>query len=153
MRSQKSILIEQLDRKLQPFSAASSVIIPDGGWIHTIRTSINMTLNQLGKKLGITKQGAKKIEESEAAGTITLKSLIEAGRAMEMKLVYGFVPNDGSVDLLIERMCRSLAEKIIQRTHQTMVLEDQAIEQDKINVAIEELSKEIRTELNKSIWD
>lgn len=153
MRNQKGIVINQLDRKLQSFSEASTQLVPAGGWIHTIRTGINMTLNQLGKKLGITRQGAKRIEESEAAEAITLKSLREAGLAMDMKLVYGFVPLDGSVERMIERRSRLLAEKIILRTHQTMVLEDQSIEQERLSSAIDELAKEIRSELHKSIWD
>ena len=59
---------------------------------------MNMTLEQLGKKLNMTKQGVKRIEESEAAGTLTLKSLKEVGNALEMKFIYGFVPIDGSID-------------------------------------------------------
>ena len=153
MRDQKTLLIEQLDRKLQPFQASEKVIIPDNGWINTIRTTINMTLEQLGKKLNMTKQGVKRIEESETAGTITIKSLKSVGRALEMKLVYGFVPVDGSVDSLLERKSRILAEKIISRTNHTMMLEDQAIEKENLNAAIEELSKELKSELKKSIWD
>lgn len=66
-----------------------------------------MTLEQLGKKLNITKQGVKRMEDSESAGTITLNSLKEIGNAFEMKFVYGFVPIDGSVDSLIVRKSRN----------------------------------------------
>ena len=48
MRNQKRLLIEQLDSKLKPFSDTKTVIVPDSGWIKTIRTTINMTLEQLG---------------------------------------------------------------------------------------------------------
>jgi predicted DNA-binding mobile mystery protein A len=153
MHQQKKILIEQLDRKLKPFILSETIIIPDNGWINTIRTTINMTLEQLGKRLNMTKQGAKRIEESEAAGTITINSLKNVGMALEMKFVYGFVPIDGSVDSLLERRSRKLAEKIVLRTNQTMMIEDQAIEKEKLNTAIDELSKEIKAELKKSIWD
>lgn len=153
MRNQRNLLIEQLDRKLQPFKGSEKVIIPEKGWIHTIRTTINMTLEQLGKKLNITKQGVKRIEESEAAGTLTMKSLKEVGNAIEMKFVYGFVPVDGSINSLLERKSRTLAEKIILRTNHTMMLEDQAIEKSKLKSAIDDLSKEIKSELKKTIWD
>ena len=153
MRNQRKLLIEQLDRKLKPFSGSEMVIIPDNGWINTIRTTINMTLEQLGKKLNMTKQGAKRIEESEAAGTITIKSLKEVGKALEMKFVYGFVPVDGSIDTLIDRKSRILAEKIILRTNHNMMLENQSIEKEKLSAAIDDLSKDIKFELKKTIWD
>jgi len=153
MRNQRKLLVEQLDRKLRPFSASDNVIIPDNGWINTIRTTINMTLEQLGKKLNMTKQGAKRIEDSEAAGTITLNSLKEVGKALEMKLVYGFVPIDGSIDSLLDRKSRILAEKIILRTNHNMMLEDQGIEKGKLKTAIDDLSKEIKFELKKVMWD
>ncbi len=115
MRNQRKLLIEQLDRKLKPFSGSELVIVPKNGWINTIRTTLNITLEQIGKKLNMTKQGAKRIEESEAAGTITINSLKEVGNALEMKFVYGFIPYDGSIDSLLDRKSRILAEKIILR--------------------------------------
>ncbi len=153
MRNQRQLLIEQLDRKLKPFSDSESVIVPEKGWINTIRTALNMTLEQLGKKLSITKQGVKRLQDSEAAGTITINSLKEVGKAMEMKFVYGFSPLDGSVDSLLDRRSRILAEKIILRTNHTMMLENQAIDKSRLNKAIDELSKDIKTELNRGIWE
>ncbi len=153
MRNQRKLLIEQLDRKLKPFSGCELVIVPNNGWINTIRTTIKMTLEQLGNKLHMTKQGVKRIEESEAAGTITINSLKEVGNALEMKLVYGFIPNDGSVDSLLDRKSRILAEKIILRTNHNMMLENQEIDKTNLRNAIEELSKEIKLELQKAIWN
>lgn len=153
MRNQRKLLLEQLDRKLKPFYGAEIVIIPDNGWINTIRTTINMTLEQLGRKLKMTKQGVKRIEESEAAGTITIKSLKEVGNALEMKFVYGFVPLDGTIDSLLNRKSKILAEKIILRTNHNMMLEDQEIGKENLKRAIEELSQEIKIELKKTIWD
>jgi predicted DNA-binding mobile mystery protein A len=153
MRNQRKLLIDQLDRKVEPFLGSEMIIIPEKGWINIIRTTINMTLEQLGKKLSMTKQGAKRIEESESAGTITIKSLKEVGNALEMKFVYGFVPIDGSMDSLINRKSRILAEKIILRTNHNMMLEDQAIEKEKLKTAIDDLAREIKLELKKTIWD
>lgn len=153
MRNQRKLLIEQLDRKLKPFSGSELVIVPKNGWINTIRTTLNITLEQIGKKLNMTKQGAKRIEESEAAGTITINSLKEVGNALEMKFVYGFIPYDGSIDSLLDRKSRILAEKIILRTNHNMMLENQEIDKTNLRNAIEELSKEIKYELKKATWD
>ena len=54
MRNKQKLLIEQLDQKLQPFSETRKVLVPERGWINTIRTSLNMTMAQLGAKLNIT---------------------------------------------------------------------------------------------------
>ena len=74
MRNNKKLLIEQLDQRLKPFQKAEKVIVPDKGWINNIRTSLNMTIAQLGAKLSMTRQGVKKIEDSEAKGSISINS-------------------------------------------------------------------------------
>ena len=112
-----------------------------------------MTLQQLGNKLRITPQAAKGMEEREASGAISLKSLREAGEVLDMQLVYGFVPKDSSIEKLVERKARDLAQKIVLRTHHNMRLEDQANSEQRIREAIEELTQELKTELKKSLWN
>lgn len=153
MRNRKKIQLGQLDDKLKPFEAASSAILPQNGWIHTIRTGMNMTLSQLGKKLNLSKQGARAMEIREENGSISLKTLREFGEALDLKLVYGFVPKDGSFEKLVERKSEELARKIVLRTNQNMRLEDQEISNEKIEAAIQELTYELKRDLNKSIWD
>jgi predicted DNA-binding mobile mystery protein A len=153
MRNKKSLLITQLDQKLKPFATAKNTTVPTKGWLHTIRTSLNMTMEQLGNKLSITKQGVKKIEESEIKGTISINSLKEVANALDMQLVYGFVPNKGSVKEMIAEKAEKLATKIVLRTHKNMQLENQAITDTKIKSAIKELAEELAREMKKLLWD
>jgi predicted DNA-binding mobile mystery protein A len=153
MRSKRKLMIEQLDQKLSPFLETKTILVPERGWIHTIRTTLNMTMAQLGTKLNITRQGVKKIEESEANGTITIKTLKEVAAAMDMKLVYSMVPNDGSIDEMIQVKAEKLAKKIVLRTNQNMKLEDQGIGDEKIHKTIKDLTDEIKREVRKSLWD
>lgn len=153
MRNQRKLLIEQLDQKLQPFSETSKVLVPERGWVNTIRTTLNMTMAQLGTKLNITRQGVKRIEESEANGTITLNSLKDVANAMDLKLVYALVPKDGTIKNLIQLKAERLAQKIVLRTNQNMKLEDQGIGDKKIAKTIKELANEIKREMKKSLWD
>lgn len=153
MRTRKKLLIEQLDKKLNPFIGTEKVIIPDQGWINSIRVTLNMTLEQLGNKLNITRQGAKKIEESEALRTISLKSLKEVGEALNMQLVYGFVPKNGSIENLVNNKAEELAKKIVLRTSQNMKLENQGNTEEQIKRAISDLANELKREMNKSLWD
>lgn len=153
MRSKRRLLIEQLDQKLNPFLNAREVPVPERGWIHAIRTALNMTMAQLGSRLGITRQGVHRIEESEASDTITLKSLKEVANAMDMELIYALVPKDGTIDDLIELKSKILAQRIVSRTDQNMQLEDQGIGKEKIDKSIDDLAHEIKREVRKSLWD
>jgi predicted DNA-binding mobile mystery protein A len=153
MRNKKQLLIEQLDQKLEKFKDSAMVLIPSKGWINTIRTTLNMTREQLGTKLEMTKGAIQKIEEREASGQITINKLRSVGQALDMKFVYGFVPIDGFIDDLISLKSEKLARKIVMRTNQNMKLEDQGIGDEKINKTVKDLANEIKREVRKSIWD
>lgn len=153
MRDKRKLLIEHLDHKLQSFTQAKTVVVPERGWINTIRTTLNMTLAQLGNKLNITRQGVKSLEESEANGSITLNSLKDIANAMDLKLVYALVPKEDTINHLIQLKAGKLARKIVMRTNQNMQLEDQGIADEKLTISINELANEIKRELRKSLWD
>ena len=151
--SKKSLQLQQLNNKMLKFATLKQVAIPPTGWIKAIRTAFGMSMLQLGNKLSITKQGIMDIEKREMEGSITIKSLKELGRALDMQLVYGFVPNDGSLDALIERRATELATKIVSRSSNTMTLEDQGNSKYRIKKAIKERAEEIKNEMPKILWD
>jgi len=148
----KRLQLQQLDEKLKAFSIPARVSRPPIGWIKAIRTTLGISLDQLGEKLSITKQSMKEIEQREAEGTVTLNRLNEVAKALDMELVYGFVPKDGSLDALLERKSVEAATKIVMRTSQTMKLEDQEISAKRKENAIRELADEFKNELSKIIW-
>ena len=147
------LLVEHADRKLTVFKSAENEIIPSRGWLNVVRTALNMTLQQLGGRLNITAQSAKDVELREAAGTITINRLREAAQAMNMKLVYGLIPMDGSIEKMIEKRALTLAREIVLRTSQSMKLEDQENSSERIEKAIKEKSREIIDELPRYIWE
>jgi predicted DNA-binding mobile mystery protein A len=153
MRNKKKLLIEQLDQKLANFKDAGMVLVPQKGWVNTIRTTLNMTRDQLGTKLNLTKGGIQKIEDREATGQITINKLKDVANALNMKFVYGFIPKDGTIESLINLKAEKLARKIVLRTNQNMKLEDQGISEDKIDDSIIDLANEIKREMRKSLWD
>jgi predicted DNA-binding mobile mystery protein A len=153
MRNKKKLLIEQLDQKLANFKDAGMVLVPQKGWVNTIRTNLNMTRDQLGAKLDLTKGAIQKIEEREATGQITINKLKGVGNALNMKFVYGFIPKDGTIENLVNVKAEKLARKIVLRTNQNMKLEDQGIGDEKITRTIKELADEIKREMRKSLWD
>ena len=149
----KSLQLQQLNSKMLGFASLKKVAIPPTGWIKAIRTTIGMSMQQLGKKLNVSKQGVMDMEKREKDGSITIKSLREIGRVMDMQLVYGFVPNDGSLDALIEKRAHELATQIVMRTAHTMKLEEQANSKKRIEKAIKERAVLIQNEMPKILWD
>lgn len=149
----KKLLIEQLEARIKLFSSARQIPNPSTGWIRAVRLALGMSLQQLATKLSITKQSVQEIEVREKEGTITLKSLRDVARALDMDLVYGFVPKDGSLEMYIDKKARKLAEKIVYRTSNNMKLEDQENSKKRISKAVEERTATIKQELPKSLWD
>ena len=149
----KSLQLQQLNSKILSFASLKKVVMPPTGWIKAIRTAIGMSMQQLGNRLNVSKQGIMDMEKREIEGSITIRSLREIARALDMQLVYGFVPNDGSLDALIEKRAKNLATQIVMRTANTMKLEDQANSKKRIEAAIKERTAAIQSEMPKILWD
>ncbi len=149
----KKLYLAQLDQKLSPYEAAKLSIRPAMGWVKTIRTSLGMSMEQLGRKLGVSKQSVQHLEKRESTGSITLSAVNDVAKALDMELVYGFVPKGGSVVHLVEEKARKMATDIVMRTSHNMNLEDQAVSYQRLNKAIEERTKEIMHQLPKALWD
>ncbi len=151
MKNTKKLQIEQLDRKLASYLNFPDV--PAKGWIHGIRTALKMSFRQFASRLGITAQSAQEIEEREKNGNISLKSLREVASALNMRLVYGFVPRDGSFEEMLEKQALIVARKIVKRTDNTMKLEDQQVSKERVEKAVRELADEIKREMPRYLWD
>jgi len=152
MRNNK-LQFQQLNEKMDQLNDMQHVIVPPIGWIKAIRNGIGMSMEQLGKKLSITKQGVMDIEKREMEGAITIKSMKEIAMAMDMQFVYGFIPNAGSLEQMIETRALEIASKIVERTSTTMKLEDQANSKERIENAIKERATEIINRTPKILWD
>lgn len=152
MRNQKKILIEQLDQKLKPFHEIKNIEFPERGWVYTIRTTLNMTLQQLGLKLKISTQGVKDIEKRELSGSISIKSLKEVAKALDMQFVYGFVSIHNSLEKFIELKSRELAKKIVLK-NLNATDENSSMTEDELQKEIEHFVREIQKEIPKSLWD
>jgi predicted DNA-binding mobile mystery protein A len=144
---------QQLNSKMESFRDLKQIAMPSIGWIKAIRTGLNMSMQQLGHKLGVSKQAVLDIERRESQGAITIRSLREVAQALNMELVYGFVPKEGSLNDLIEARAKQLATDIVMRTANTMQLEDQANSYQRIEAAIEERKQELIQQLPAILWD
>lgn len=148
-----NLQMQQLNQKLLSYKTLKKSDTPVAGWLRVIRTTLGMSMEQLGKKLSISKQAILDAEKREQEGSISIKTLREIGEALDMDLVYGFVPKDDSLDQLIDRKARELAAQIVNRTSKSMKLEDQENSAMRIRKAIEERAELIKKEKPKLLWD
>ncbi len=152
MKEQKLIL-DQLDQKIIEYKNLEYVEIPSNGWIFSIRKALNMSLRQLGKRMSITSQSVWEIEDREKSGSVTIKLLRQVGQALNMRLVYGFIPNQLSLKKMIEERAMILAREIVERTSVSMELEGQKASKNRLEKAIDEKAKEIKTKIPRILWD
>lgn len=152
MKKQK-LIMEQLDTKILHLKKVENLVIPSSGWVYSIRKALGMSMRQLGKRMGITPQSIKEIEEREQNETISIKVLRQFGKSLNLKLIYGFIPQSGTLEEIIETRANELAIEIVNRTSISMKLEDQENNPARIQKAIKEKANEIKTEMPKYLWD
>ncbi len=146
------LVVRQWDRKISTGTLLHPVEYAEG-WIHSLRLTLNMSLRQLGNRMGITPQSVRDIQRREKEGTLTIKTLRDAAEALDMKLVYSFIPKDGTLEQMIDRKANEMATKIVKRTSTTMRLEDQENTDERIHEAIMELTEDIKRNMPKKLWD
>jgi predicted DNA-binding mobile mystery protein A len=147
------LIIKQLDFYFTNISNIKNIQIPREGWVKTVRQAIDMSTSQLAKRLQITRQSVTEIEQREAEGSITLKTLREVAEVMDLQLFYVLIPKDGTLEMLIERKAKELATEIVMRTSQSMKLENQENSKKRIKEAIKERTERIKLQSLKIVWD
>lgn len=147
------LIIQQLDRKFEQLINIEDLVIPTEGWVNAIRHALKMTLRQLGARMKITAQSVKEIETREKHGTISINTLKQVGMALDMRLIYGFIPNDKSLEQMIQKKALDIAREIVLRTSGSMLLEDQENTMERIKEAINDRAEQIKNEMPKYLWD
>src|SRR3989304_8735949 len=149
----RKLIVEKLDRKLAKLQILREVQIPSKGWIHAIRTALNMSLVQLAKRLKKSPVSVKEIEEREQHKTITLKKLIEVGEALDLQFVYGFLPKESSIEKMIDKRAQQVAREVVMRTSHTMKLEEQENREERLRQAIKDRAGILKQKIPKHLWD
>lgn len=149
----KRLILSQADRKLEPFKSWKEGVLPEKGWIHTVRTALGMSLRQLGERINKPAQSVQDFEKREQNGTITLQSLREIARSLDLELVYVLLPKGGSLNDMVVKQARAKAEEIIGRTNTTMQLEEQGNSDARLVQAADEKARELVDQMPKFLWD
>ena len=119
----RQLRLSQLDRTLQDMRTPPPR--PTSGWISSVREALGITLDQIGKQIGSSRQAVQQLERAEATDRITLSALRRAAEAMGCELVYALVPKSGTFAELAERPVRDRAARDVKSVVHTMMLEDQ----------------------------
>lgn len=145
------LTLRQLDKKLDRID--SGQFLPEQGWIRTIRNALGMTLAQLADRIGVSRPTVSEYEQRERAGTITLKTLKKAADGLECNLVYTFVPREESLQDLRKQAARETARHIVEKTSQSMTLEDQEVSEEEREEQIREFARELLDNWDNMIWE
>jgi predicted DNA-binding mobile mystery protein A len=118
------IRLRQLEDQLSAERPIVGLERPSAGWLRAIRQALGLSLKSVAVRLGQSPQAVSQAEESEAAGTISLKRLEAAADAMGCRLVYAIVPKKGSLSTL----AGAAENKALDAVQRTMALEGQEVE-------------------------
>lgn len=151
--SNQKLYLEQIDRKIKSFKVLKKESVPPLGWINALRSALGMSLQQLGKKLGVTPPSVKEMEIREKHKTITLKTLEDVAQALDMDLVYAFIPRKKSLKEMIKLQADKVAKGVVLETDYNMQLESQGNSNARIKKAIKERQEELVNKMPRYLWD
>lgn len=149
---ERSLRRRQLDRQLAPLRQLGALTPPSGGWIRAIRHAMGMSSRQLAHRIGVERATAGDFERSEAAGTITLKSLEKAASGLGATLVYALVPTD-NLETLLRAQAEKKSDKLQARLTTTMALEKQDVDREAAKDSREDVVQRLIRELPRDLWD
>lgn len=137
----RQLRLTQLERSLAAFEMAKREIRPQRGWLRAVRQALGLSLEQVGRALGISRSHVLSFERSEAEERISLHNLRRVAEAMGCDLVYAIVPKSASIRELAEEPARKEATVRVRAVEHTMALEGQAA--GGVNEKIEDETKRI----------
>lgn len=143
---------KQIDKRLTALLDPDALARPPRGWVKAIREALGMTAQQLGQRLGVSKQRALALEKAEVSGSVTLESLERAARALDCRLVYTLVPLKPLESLVEERALR-LARQRLRATRHSMALEDQGVDNADEQAQLRRMTQDILASPGSALWE
>ena len=143
-----------IQQKLDLFTKLNEPM-PPAGWIKAIRGSLGLTIRQLAERVGVGHGSIAQLEKREPKKKVTLKSLENAARAMDCKVIYAIVPiNSGNtLDDIIKTKAQEAASLIIKDVAHTMRLEKQGTSEKQIQKEIERVARELIESNDPRVWE
>lgn len=102
--------------------------------------------------MGVVPSRISQLEKSEITGSTTIKAMREAAAAMECTFVYAVVPNGSLEEILRKRAVRK-AYQDLARHNQTMMLENQALDEEDLGFEHQRLINEMLQGSLSNLWN
>ncbi len=127
-------------------------MLPQEGWLRTVRTALGMSGPQLAKRLGVTKARISKAEQDEPSGSVTLKTMQAMAEAMDCKFVYAVVPKQDVEDIIKQRAIEKAKVQVKSASTQ-MALEAQALSKEQLEYEVERIAAQIVEKMPSDLWN
>ncbi len=115
-----------LGKRLAQLGPPARFATPRHGWVRTIRQALGMTAEDLGSRMGITRQSVLSLENSEIEGVTRIDTLRRAADAMDCTFVYAFLPNR-TLEETVWTQAAKVVDQYAREAARTMALEDQSV--------------------------
>ncbi len=110
-----------------------------------------MTQSQLAARLGMSRQNLNKLEKSEIAGTLEIKTLRKVAQSLGCEVSYVLLPKINLEDT-VTKHATLIASKIVGETEKHMRLEKQGTQSRFQKKSVTSLAEEIAREGGKKLW-
>ena len=148
----RKVVREQLDKRIESLKVFLSSGMPQQGWIKTIREALGLSARQLGKKAGFDQSRISRLENAEKNGNLKVSSLQKIAKGLNMRFVYGFVPEE-SLEQMVRAQAERIALKRLKTLNITMRLEKQGLSSEEQKKALKDMIEKILVEQPKDFWD
>jgi predicted DNA-binding mobile mystery protein A len=143
----------QLSDRFRKLGPARRYATPVRGWIKAIREALGMSTAQLALRLKIKQPSLVQLEQSEAKGSIELRTLRRVAEALDCTLVYALVPNK-PLETMVRDRARAFGLRRREHVEHSMLLEDQGVTSRVTSKDVEARLNEIVRETNPRLfWD
>ena len=147
----RDLQLQQLDAQLAQLKGVPVPPRPKVGWVRAIRESLGMSAVALGRRLGITHVGVRKLESSEAAEAISLASLRKLAEALDCELRYELVPRT-SLKAQLQARAETVAHERLRPILHSMALENQAVQASTNKLQMEQEVKNLLEGSRRDLW-
>lgn len=144
----KHLQLQTLDQHMAEIRVCDR---PSDGWIRAVRKSLGMSVRQLATRMRVTQQALSQLEAKELNETVSIKTLRKAAEALNCRLVYALVPNDGGLQGILDKQALMKAKDIVSAVDHTMQLEAQGV--GNLQQKIKETAEELAKNPNSKLWE
>jgi predicted DNA-binding mobile mystery protein A len=149
----KNLTLDQLDETMVTLRKSAEVQRPPKGWARSIRRALGMSLGQLARRVGVSRETIATLERSEARGTITLASLEKLARGLGCRVTYALVPEGGSLEALRRERAQEVARKDLEQVSHSMRLEAQGLAPARERRQLERQVQELLAGSPRRLWE